>query len=216
MQAKIQPMEETHAEYQHALPTYSMKYLEVLDVGCGDGRDFCRKQFSGAKRLFGVDVDRAAILYGRTAHGNLASLREAPAENLPFINDSFDVYIARVSLPYTDIRKSLREAYRVLLPRGRIFLSMHDITHQWMFLKSDLKALSLFRVIDHLFVFLASGIFALTGHVIPGIRGKRETFQTSYRILSELHRAGFVLTGERIIQNHNPPTRHWIIEAMKP
>lgn len=200
--------------YQYAIPTYSLAGLDVIDVGCGDGQDFLLPQFKDAKLLCGVDVDAVAIRRGRMMYSR-PILREAPAENLPFVEKSFDVYISRVSLPYTDIRKSVSEACRVLKRSGRIYLSMHDITHQWMFFKSDLKALSFFRVIDHLFVFLASGIFAFTGHVIPGIRGKRETFQTSYRMLSELHRAGFVLTGERIIQNHNPRTRHWIIEARR-
>src|SRR5437867_7613895 len=83
----------------------------VLDVGCGAGQTLIACY--GDRRAFGIDVDLDALKLGRSLTNRVAFVCGA-TEHLPFRDCGFDVVIARVSLPYTDLRLSLPEIRRVL------------------------------------------------------------------------------------------------------
>jgi ubiquinone/menaquinone biosynthesis C-methylase UbiE len=125
----------------------------------------------------------------------------------------FDVVISRVALPYTHIPTALKEAFRVLKPSGRIFLSMHDLRLQLEFLDEAISARSTRRVLDHAYIFSASALFNLTGICLsrPWKSGTAsyETFQTFRRMHKELVKAGFWNTSSRRVAHH------FIVEAAR-
>jgi ubiquinone/menaquinone biosynthesis C-methylase UbiE len=191
-----------------AIPPYSLNGLRVLDIGCNDGRVFTQAPFRDAD-CHGIDVDGAAVASG-IKQGFKLTL--GPAESLPYPDEMFDVVMSRVALPYTHIPTSLSEAFRVLKPRGRLFLSMHDLRLQMEFLRAGMKARSIKRVLDHVYIFAASTLFNATGICVsrPWKPGQYETFQTAGRMFKELKRTGFSnYTAERV-------AHHFIVRAEKP
>lgn len=97
----------------------------VLDVGCGCGLDaFIAASLVGAAgRVAGLDMTPAMIDVSRGAlaqqdPGNLEFV-EAPAEDLPFADDSFDLVISNGVLNLVpDKDRVFRELHRVLRPEG--------------------------------------------------------------------------------------------------
>jgi len=101
--------------------------LRVLDVGCGTGyttsgilsrRDVC--EVVGLD-MNPVQLNRAAKnLYSEMAK---LSLSRGDAENLPFVDDSFDAVISVGAIEYfPDPEKVLRELARVANPRGNVIV----------------------------------------------------------------------------------------------
>jgi len=92
---------------------------KVLDVGCGVGEYAAKFQELGAE-VWGVDVDRENIVEAKKLIENVAL---APAENLSFPKESFDmVFLHEVLEHVEDDRRALKEASRVLKPDGKIIL----------------------------------------------------------------------------------------------
>src|SRR4051812_43284819 len=90
----------------------------VLDIGCGAGQTLiatCENRYS-----VGVDINLSALKLGKTLTDRVEFVC-GTAESLPFRDASFSYVIARVSLPYTDIPRSLREITRVLEPGGQLW-----------------------------------------------------------------------------------------------
>ncbi len=114
--------------------------LSVLDVGCLGGYglfDFARRQSGRVLRLDGVDVDADGIALARAmgALWGAGALRlpavahigfhAAPAERLPFPDAAFDLVIARLLLPYVEVKATLRELHRVAAPGGLLLMQTH-------------------------------------------------------------------------------------------
>ena len=112
---------------RHLLPPISADDRDILDIGCGAGQTLIASKLSRDQRAVGVDVDASALSLGNQLDGSLFLIC-AGAERLPFAADVFDVAIARVSLPYTDIPAALREIRRVLKPDGRCWLTLHPMS----------------------------------------------------------------------------------------
>lgn len=91
----------------------------ILDVGCGMGMYVARfRQFTDD--VYGVDVDPDKVAQASTW---LPNLRVAPAEELPFVDGSFDVvFLNEVIEHVDDDEKAIREAYRVLAPGGHVII----------------------------------------------------------------------------------------------
>lgn len=180
------------SNYQYAFPRYSLADLDVVDVGCHDGRDFKNPIFKWCKSLRGLDVDREAIA---RASGDLKTrFVVGCAEHLPYADRSADVYISRVTLVLSHIPMSLGEAARVLRPGGSLFISMHDARLQWEFFRTAFGAGAWIRCLDMLaYVLPATILFNLLGWCMPRPwNGLYETFQTRRRMMKELRKAGFV------------------------
>jgi ubiquinone/menaquinone biosynthesis C-methylase UbiE len=77
-------------------------------------------------RSFGMDPDLSALCMGRDVNGQISFVC-AQAEALPYASGSFDLVVARVSLPYTNIGKAIGEIRRVLRPEGRVWLLLHPL-----------------------------------------------------------------------------------------
>ena len=103
---------------------------DIIDVGCGDGRNihyFLKNGFN----VFGIDVTAGAIESVRTLAKQLApdtsldNFIVAKAEELPFDNASFDLAICSAVLHFandkTHFEQMLRSIWRVIKPGGYLF-----------------------------------------------------------------------------------------------
>jgi ubiquinone/menaquinone biosynthesis C-methylase UbiE len=96
----------------------------LLEVGYGSGV-FFPELAKHADELYGADIhhrpaDVTAVL---AKTGIAANLVTAPAEALPFADETFDVVIAVSTFEFvTDARRAINELARVLTPGGRIIV----------------------------------------------------------------------------------------------
>lgn len=96
--------------------------LEVLDVGCGEGR-FCRMLAARGARTVGIDPTKALIEEARRRQPG-GIFHEAMAEALPLPDASVDLVVSYVSLvDIPDYRTAIREMARVVRPGGRVVVA---------------------------------------------------------------------------------------------
>lgn len=167
----------------HILPPPVPVRSRVLDVGCGAGQTLIAAY--GQQLTFGIDIDLSALRLGQTLTENVAFVC-SKAEALPFRPGAFDLVIARVSLAYTDICKSLKEIRRVLKPGGGLWMTLHPFAVPWEQVKRSGWKGKLF----FLYILLNSTLFHLAQRQFPWF-GKYESFQTPSGIRLALQRCGF-------------------------
>ena len=100
----------------------------VLDVACGTGvltREVVSR-VGPSGRVAAVDVnDGMLAVASRQVPG--VEFRQAPAEELPYPDRSFDAVVSQFGLMYfTDRQKALREMRRVLAPGGVMAVAVWD------------------------------------------------------------------------------------------
>ena len=97
---------------------------DVLEIGVGMGADHLEWARSGLQRLAGVDLTRRAVAWTSqrlAAYGFASDLKEADAEHLPFVDDSFDIVYSWGVLHHSpDTQQAFREAHRVLRSGGAL------------------------------------------------------------------------------------------------
>ena len=115
---------------ERILPVLSSSRVGVVDVGCGIGQLFVAKgdEVPPGVPCYGFDIDQAAIEYAKSRWADRANFGVAPAEKIPLPDGSVDFYVSRVTLPYADIRVALEEAARVLVPGGRLWVTLHPVS----------------------------------------------------------------------------------------
>lgn len=184
---------------RHVNPPRFSPDHRVLDVGCGAGQTLIACY--GDRRPFGIDVALDALQLGRSLTDRVAFIGAA-AERLPFRDGSFDVVIARVSLPYTDLRLSLPEIRRVLKPGGFFWAVLHPISITWTNVDPGNPRTLLFFG----YVVLNSLLYHFTGRMVSFRGGRYESFQTWSGMRRALRAAGFV----RMTANRG---RHFVVTA---
>lgn len=102
---------------------------KVLEVGCGigiDGLEFAR---NGADYT-GIDISKKSLELAQkyfSLNNQKANLLIADAENLPFLDNTFDLVYSWGVLHHTlDINKAINEVYRVLKPSGKIIIMLYN------------------------------------------------------------------------------------------
>ncbi|MEE8445392.1 MAG: class I SAM-dependent methyltransferase [Alphaproteobacteria bacterium] len=99
---------------------------DLVDAGCGDGKIAHFLAGQGAA-VAGLDVKRSALDAARAAPSvNNESFIEAPAEAMPFDDQSRDVVLFHNSLHHIDpsvMDQALDEARRVLRPDGALIVA---------------------------------------------------------------------------------------------
>jgi tellurite methyltransferase len=103
---------------------------KVLDVGCGGGRNLVYFLQNGFD-VYGIDPNPEAVEAVRGLSAGLAphlpssNFTVAPAENMPFADDAFDLVICSAVLHFAQNHRHfdemLRSAWRVLKPGGYLF-----------------------------------------------------------------------------------------------
>jgi ubiquinone/menaquinone biosynthesis C-methylase UbiE len=99
---------------------------DVLDLGCGAGHA-ALAMAAGAAHVTAVDVTpdmvATASRYARERGVENVTVRVADVADLPFVDAQFDIVTSRVAAHhFSDPRRALAEAFRVLRPRGRLLL----------------------------------------------------------------------------------------------
>ena len=100
----------------------------VLEFGAGTGANFAYYG-DGAEELFAIEPDPYMLERARRRAGEserTIDLRQAPAEDIPFEDASFDTVVSTlVMCSVKDPLRALSEARRVLKPSGKLRLYDH-------------------------------------------------------------------------------------------
>jgi SAM-dependent methyltransferase len=100
----------------------------VLDVACGTGvlaRE-AAVRVGPTGHVAGIDPGRGMLAVARELAPNV-EWREAPAESLPYPDQSFDAVVSQFGLMFfSDRSRALREMIRVLKPGGRLAVAVWD------------------------------------------------------------------------------------------
>jgi ubiquinone/menaquinone biosynthesis C-methylase UbiE len=97
----------------------------VLDAACGTGvvTKLAAERVAPGGTVAGLDANPAMLAVAReTTRSDLSiDWHEAPAEDLPFADDSFDAVLCGMGLQFfSDKEAGVREFHRVLVPGGRL------------------------------------------------------------------------------------------------
>jgi ubiquinone/menaquinone biosynthesis C-methylase UbiE len=106
------------------------EYSDVLEVGCGNGRDSIYFALADYQ-VTAVDVVPEAIELARaniSKAGVRVKTEVANVEDLPFEDNTFDAIFCLSVLHSTNLSKSLPEMYRILRPKGKAFIHIYANT----------------------------------------------------------------------------------------
>ena len=124
------------------------KPLHVLDIGCGDGNLLKYLNLVSPNRIYtGCDISAPALDAAKKFFPKNADFVNAPAQDLPFANETFDLVFAHMVFALLNpVEKSISEAARVLKNGGefRIFTPAY-----WRNGGSE-KSARFQKVMDHL------------------------------------------------------------------
>ncbi len=105
----------------------------VLEIGAGNGLNFAFYEPGRIERVEAIEPDSAMLRYARERAAQAqvpVNLTQAPVENLPFANESFDsAVVTLVFCSVGDPLRGLREVGRVLKPGGSLLMVEHVRAH---------------------------------------------------------------------------------------
>lgn len=167
----------------HLLPPPAPAGARILDIGCGAGQTLIAAYPD--RLTFGLDCDPGALRLGRTLTQSVR-FTCGQAEALPYADAEFDLIVARVSLAYTDISRSMREIRRVLRTGGLVWMTLHPLALCW----NQARQASWKGKVYFAYILVNGVCFHLLQHQFP-LRGRNESFQTASGMRRALLRAGF-------------------------
>lgn len=128
---------ETTAHWEHEPSKHIIEFLKyldkgdnILDAGCGSGRDsilLAKKGFS----VVGIEISNTAIEKAKkfAAEQNLKiPFKKCAVEKIDFPDEHFDKIYTCYVLHHSDLKKALHEFHRVLKPKGILFVVMFEKT----------------------------------------------------------------------------------------
>jgi ubiquinone/menaquinone biosynthesis C-methylase UbiE len=173
-------------------PGYIMPYLapgqSVLNLGCGS----MKLRPPGSELYVGIDVLFEPLRDRNRANAADISIR-AVGEELPLRSHSFNVVMSRVAIMYMDVPRFLPEAYRVLEPGGKLWLTGHKFTHVMLHLTRSIRRGNVKDVIFRTYVILNGLLFHFFGSIVRFPFNTRyvESFQTRRGLRRALTSEGF-------------------------
>ena len=193
---------------EHILPAVETARVGIVDVGCGLGQLFVAKSnsISPGVACYGFDIDPASIDYAIEHWPSKAMFAVAPAEKLPLPDASVDLYVSRVVLPYADIPQALREAARVLVRGGRLWITLHPVSMTFAEMGSAARRGRIKEVVRRIVVLVNGLVFHLSGSS-RSVLGIRDSWQSASRMTRVLSKD---FTDIRVTTGH-----HFLIEATR-
>lgn len=197
--------------------TVDLKIGKVLDVGCGAGQQLLPFSRMNNVQCFGLDVMAEAgeifsdffSLSGENV-SNVAFIRSS-GEEIPFEDNTFDVVICRVALPYMDNKKAISEIGRILRPGGRLLLKTHTPMFYIGMMKRRIRDLSIKQMIYPVICLIGGTWHWLTGKQLKGGLWKgKEVFQTTGIVTREAGESGMRVVSEETSSDRE--AKSYIIE----
>jgi colanic acid/amylovoran biosynthesis protein len=166
--------------------------IRVLDLGCASLRAYSVYTLGVASEYVGVDSDtgelQAARRSGNSRTGQDPTLVHANAEHLPFVDGHFDVVVCNDMLAYTEKRRVLAEAFRVLRPGGH-FLCLYNNGIGWSLYKlRHPEKMFLVEWMHSVAVIISTSLYRTIG-----LRPFHTTFNTLYELKHLARARGFEL-----------------------
>lgn len=105
----------------------------VLEIGAGNGLNFAFYDPGRVERVEAIEPDSAMLRFARERAAKArvpVNLTQAPVENLPFADESFDsAVVTLVFCSVSDPLRGLSEVRRVLKPGGSLLMVEHVRAH---------------------------------------------------------------------------------------
>jgi ubiquinone/menaquinone biosynthesis C-methylase UbiE len=177
---------------RRVMPPVGENHQRILDVGCGAGQTLIASRLGPETVAVGVDVHHPTLSLGKRLNGDIQFVC-GKGEALPFKDESFDLIISRVAVPYMQALSAIREMSRVLKAGGDLWVVLHPFRMVVREMVKDLARLRLRRALYQAYVMvngLALHLFNKEFHM-PLRRGRYESFQTSSGMRRNLRDAGF-------------------------
>ncbi|HSK70470.1 MAG TPA: class I SAM-dependent methyltransferase [Pyrinomonadaceae bacterium] len=191
------------------------KVERVLDIGCGAGQELL--PFLEKTEAFCVGLD-AAEEFGEVgteffaAKGfteNFALIR-SQGEKLPFEEESFDVVLCRVALPYMNNRRTIAEIARIMRSGGVFLLKTHAPAFYFVMLWQRLKTFNPKQIAYPLICLTGSVWHQFTGRQLQkGFWKGKEVFQTERFLEKEFEKHGLRIEG--FLSDTNPQTPSFVV-----
>ena len=102
----------------------------ILSSGCGSAGDLAVCLELGAKECYGIEVDEglyklASVRFKHSPYENQVDLRHYHGKELPYPGQKFDLIMSMHVIEHVqDAELYMRELFRVLSPRGVLFLEL--------------------------------------------------------------------------------------------
>jgi ubiquinone/menaquinone biosynthesis C-methylase UbiE len=173
-------------------PGYIMPYLapgeSVLNLGCGS----MTLDPPGNELYVGIDPFFDSLKERKGADPRDFCV-QAMGEELPIRDRSFSVVMSRVAIMYMDVPRFTAEAYRVLEPGGRLWLTCHNFSQVAVHLALSVRRRNVKDVIFRSYVLFNGLLFHCFGAMVrfPFNRARIESFQTKRGLRRALERQGF-------------------------
>lgn len=166
----------------------------VLDIGCGTGWVMGEAHTQGPCLRVGMDTSVDAMKRGRRQYP--ITFAAADGTLMPFADDTFDVVIGHVSMPYMNTQSALQEIFRVLVPGGSVFLTFHSFGSVRSRFGASLRRRNGKDLLFCAYMAL-NGVFNHFGlpQFRPGWnRNRFETVNSAHGVCRTARKSGFVLT----------------------
>lgn len=187
----------------------------VLDVGCGAGQEIL--PFLEKTDAFCIGIDFAdelgkvtkEVFRGKNYENRFAFVR-SKGEEIPFADESFDVVLCRVALPYMNNRQAFAEISRILRVNGTFLLKTHAPAFYFGMIRERIGTFSAKQ--------LAYPMICLAGGIVHSLSGKqfqkgfwkgKEIYQTKRFIEKECARNGLKIEG--FLADNNRATPSFVI-----
>ncbi len=182
----------TKGNHRRIMPVLPDGFQSILDLGCGIGQTLIACELNPKTFACGVDIDAESLAYGKELSPYIRFVC-ARREHLPFRDQSFEVVISRVSLPYTHIPSALQEIARILTPSGYVWFTLHPFTRLREDAIGAIRSGNLKSFVYAIYTLINGICFHLTGRLFrfPLMGNRYESFQTVGGMTRAMHRAGF-------------------------